>query len=125
MTVIRDADTRRTETPNAVMTTLASPTLGGARQSLWRVDIRPGAQGPLHVFDVEQVWTVVAGGATVELGDEAFTLAEGDTVVLPAAVTRRVTADHEAGFCAIVTAPGAARAALADGTDKGVPPWIA
>jgi quercetin dioxygenase-like cupin family protein len=125
MPVIRHADSRRTETPGGVMTTLASPTLGGAGQSVWRVDMHPGAEGPVHVFDVEQVWTVLDGGATVELAGEAVTLVPGDTVVMPATATRRVTADPEAGFGAIVTAAGGARAALPDGTDKGVPPWIA
>ena len=36
--VVRAADTRRTETPNATMTTLASPTLGASGGlSLWQV----------------------------------------------------------------------------------------
>ena len=52
MSVIRCGEARRTETPNAVMTTLASPTLGGARQALWRVDMTGGQAGPLHAFDV-------------------------------------------------------------------------
>ena len=42
MPVIRHADSRRTETPTAVMTTLASPSQGGAGQAVWRVDMRPG-----------------------------------------------------------------------------------
>jgi quercetin dioxygenase-like cupin family protein len=125
MPVVRHAETRRTETPNAVMTTLASPTLGGAGQALWRVEMRPGAAGPLHAFDVDQVWTVLAGGATVELDGERLAVAPGDTVVMPAAAPRRVVADPQAGFTAIVTAPGGARATTPDGTDHGVPPWIA
>jgi hypothetical protein len=36
-----------------------------------------------------------------------------------------VVADPEAGVVAIVTAPAGARATLPDGTDRGVPPWIA
>ena len=81
--VIRCGETRRTETPNAVMTTLASPTLGGARQALWRVDMTGGQAGPLHAFDVEQVWTVLGGGASVQLDDAAITIGAGDTIVLP------------------------------------------
>ncbi|MBC6460403.1 cupin domain-containing protein [Actinomadura sp. HBU206391] len=125
MSVVRTADSRRTETPNAVMTTFASPSLGGAGQSLWRVDMNPGAQGPLHLFDVEQIWSVVGGAATVEVDGETFGVGPGDTVVMPPAVPRRVTADPHAGFAAVVTAAGGARATLPDGTDKGVPPWIA
>lgn len=136
MPVIRHADTRRTETPNAVMTTLASPTQGGAGQAVWRVDMRPGQTGPRHGIDTEQVWTVLAGGATVELGGQALTVGPGDTLVLPADAPRRVHADPAAGFSAIVVAPAGTRAyrldetkaaagcAVPDGS-KLVPAWVA
>lgn len=125
MGVIRHADSRRTETPNAVMTTLASPTQGGAGRALWRVDMRPGQAGPPHVFDAEQVWTVLEGGATVELDGKPLAIVPGDTVVMPAGVPRRVLADPQTGLAAIVTAPAGARARTPDGTDHGVPPWVA
>ena len=107
MPVIRNAESRRTETPNAVMTTLASPTQGGAGQAVWRVDMRPGQSGPLHAIDTEQVWTV-----------------------------RRVSADPLAGFAAIAVAPAGTRAYTLDGTkvapgyavpdgDKLAPAWVA
>ncbi len=124
MSVIPAAAARRTETPNAVMTTLASPTQGGAAHALWRVAMRPGQAGPAHGFDVEQVWTVLAGGATLVLDGAEHALAPGDTAVIPAGLERRVAAG-DAGLEAIVTAAPGARATLADGTDRGVPPWIA
>jgi len=136
MPVIRRAETRRTETPNAVMTTLASPTQGGAGQAVWRVDMRPGQAGPLHAIDTEQVWTVLDGGATVELDGQALTLGPGDTIILPADAPRRVSADPEAGLAAIAVAPAGTRAYTLDGTrvapgcavpdgDKLVPAWVA
>ncbi|WP_327587360.1 cupin domain-containing protein [Nonomuraea sp. NBC_00507] len=124
MTVIRAADARRSETPNGIMTTFASPTQGGAECSLWRVDARPGAVGPVHDFDVEQVWTWIEGAATVELGGEKYAVAAGDTVVMPARTARQVLADPAAGYTAVVTASAGARAMSADGADLGVPPWI-
>ena len=124
MPYISHAETRRTETPNAVMTTLASPTQGGAGQSVWRVDMRAGAAGPPHAFDTEQVWTVLEGGATIELGGETVAVAPGDTGVLPADVPRRVFADAGQGFTAIVAAPAGGCAATPDGT-RVVPAWIA
>jgi quercetin dioxygenase-like cupin family protein len=124
MTVIRRADARRTQTPNAVMTTLASPTQGGAAQSLWRVDMTPGQSGPLHTFDAEQLWAVLAGGAVITLDGAAVSLEPGDTAVIPAEVPRQVTADGGDGLSAIVTAQAGARAAAA-GADPVVPPWIA
>jgi quercetin dioxygenase-like cupin family protein len=123
MPVIRHSESRRTETPNAVMTTLASPTLGGAEHSVWRVDMRPGATGPLHAFDAEQVWTVVEGGATVALDGEAVVVVPGDTVVIPAVVRRRICADPEAGFAAIVAASPGASASTPDGAGGTVPAW--
>ncbi len=123
MTVTRGADARRIQTPNAIMTTLASPTQGGAGRALWRVDMAAGQSGPLHTFDVEQLWTVVAGGAEVTIDGEPATLAAGDTAVIPAAVTRQIRAAGT-GLAAIVTAPAGARAA-AEGTDPVVPAWIA
>ncbi|MFD8530273.1 cupin domain-containing protein [Streptosporangium canum] len=135
MTVIRHAESRRTETPNAVMTTLASPTQGGSGQVVWRVDMRPGQAGPLHAIDTEQVWTVLEGGATVELGDEKLTVGPGDTLVLPADVPRRLTSDPAAGLAAIVVAPAGMRAYVIDDTrvpadcatpdgDKVLPAWV-
>ena len=123
MPYISQAETRRTETPNAVMTTLASPTLGGAGQAVWRVDMRAGAAGPPHAFDTEQIWTLLDGGATIELGGETIAMATGDTVVLPADVPRRVVADPAKGFAAIVTAPAGGCASTPDGA-RVVPAWI-
>src|SRR6516225_10375698 len=122
MPVIRRAETRRTETPNAVMTTLASPTQGGAGQAVWRVDMRPGQAGPLHAIDTEQVWTVLDGGATVELDGQALAVGPGDTLILPADAPRRVSADPVAGFAAIAVAPAGTRAYTLDGTRVG-PGW--
>jgi len=124
MPFVRAAETRRHETPNAVMSTLASPTLGDAHLALWRVEMIPGARGPEHTFDAEQVWTVVGGGAQVDLDGEVETVVPGDTLVLPAGILRRIAAGDE-GFEALVAAPTGGRALLADGTDRGTPPWIA
>jgi quercetin dioxygenase-like cupin family protein len=135
MPVIRHADSRRTETPNAVMTTLASPTQGGAGHAVWRVDMRAGQAGPLHAIDTEQVWTVLDGGASVELDGQVLTVGPGDTLVLPADAPRRVSADPTVGLAAIAVAPPGTRAYPLDGStvsptcavpdgDKLVPAWV-
>ena len=84
----------------------------------------PGASGPLHWFDVEQVWTVLDGSARIDLDGEPVVVGPGDTVVMPPQVPRRVHADAEAGFTAVVTAPGGALASTPD-ADPVLPPWIA
>ena len=95
MSVTRDADSRRTETPNAVMTTLASSTQGGSEIAVWRVEMAPEASGPPHIFDTEQVWTVLGGGARILLAGEEIAVATGDTVIMPADTLRQVFADTE------------------------------
>jgi len=136
MHVIRSGETRRTQTPNAVMTTLASPTQGHSEQAVWRVEMTPAQSGPLHGIDAVQVWTVLDGGASVEAGTGTATLGAGDTIVLPAGVARRITAHDEAGLVAIVAAPAAMRAYFLPGpaagphapvadADKILPAWVA
>jgi quercetin dioxygenase-like cupin family protein len=122
--VTRAPDRRETTTPNAVMTTLASPTQGASRAlSLWQVEMSAGASGPPHVFTSEQLWNLVDGQARVEIDGTVITLAPGDTAVLPAGATRRIHAltDVHAVVCgfgdASVSVPGEAQS-------RGVPPWI-
>ncbi|MDD7941268.1 cupin domain-containing protein [Actinomycetospora lutea] len=123
-TLIRRADARRTTTPNATMTTFASPTQGASRQALWRVEMAPGAQGPDHVMAGEQIWTVVGGAARVAVAGEEVELGPGDTLVLPPGVPRRIHADAERGLEAVVTGPGDDRAS-GPGREPVVPAWIA
>lgn len=124
MPVILRTETRRSETAGGVMTTLASPTQGDATRAIWRVEAHPGVPGPSHVFDVEQIWTFLTGGAAVVLDGENLDVVAGDTLVIPAETVRQVTPDADHGFTAIVTAAAGALAG-APGADSGVvPPWI-
>ncbi|HEY3691413.1 MAG TPA: cupin domain-containing protein [Pseudonocardiaceae bacterium] len=124
MPVIRKAESRRTVTPNAVMITHASPTQGGTALAVWSVEMAPGAAGPRHSFDVEQVWTLLAGAASIELDGEALAVGAGDAIVMPAGVLRQVQADPLAGFTAVVAASAGARASTSEG-EPVLPAWIA
>jgi quercetin dioxygenase-like cupin family protein len=122
--LVSAARARRTETPNAVMTTLASPSQGPtAGLSLWLAEMRSGQQGPLHVFDTEQVWHLLGGAAEITVGGAPVKLEPGDTVVLPAGAERQVRTDSGARFVvcghgeAVVRVPGEAES-------RGTPPWI-
>ena len=134
--VIRAADCRRTQVPSGLVTTLASPAQGGAGLAVWRMDITPGAAGPVHAYDTEQVWTVISGAATVQLDNGAVTVTPGDTLVIPADATRQMIADPRAGVSAISITPAGTRAytpggpvqvdphcALPEG-DKLIPAWV-
>ncbi|MGK2938856.1 MAG: cupin domain-containing protein [Solirubrobacteraceae bacterium] len=125
LTPVRAEDTRRTETPNAAMTTLASPTLGSTDGlSLWRVAMAAGQRGPRHIFDTEQIWTVLEGAITIETRQSTVALRGGDTVALPAGIERQLTAEQDT--IAIVAGDGAA-SVFVPGEDapRGTPPWIA
>jgi quercetin dioxygenase-like cupin family protein len=125
ITTVRAGESRSTETPNATMTTLASPTLGPtSRLSMWRVEMTAGAQGPRHVFDSEQLWTVLDGHVSVAVDDQTVELAAGDTIVLAAGTERQIWADTVVRLLvcghgdAVVRVPG-------EDTPRGTPPWIA
>jgi quercetin dioxygenase-like cupin family protein len=122
-TVIPSSQARDTETPNAAMTTLASPTLGGtADLALWRVRMRAGQAGPVHRIDREQVWLVEEGAATVQTREATHALAQGDAVVLPPNEERQIIAGPN-GLAAIVAGGTGARASVGD-EDRGTPPWM-
>jgi quercetin dioxygenase-like cupin family protein len=134
--VIRAAQSRQIQVPSGLVTTLASPAQGGAGLAVWRMDITPGAAGPVHAYDTEQVWTVISGQATVELDGGAVTVAPGDTLVIPAGATRQMIADPDAGVSAISITPAGTRAYSPAGSiqvdphcatpegDKLIPAWV-
>lgn len=121
---VRAQSMRRSETPNAVMTTLASPTQGSAGGlSMWKIAMEVGQQGPLHVIDGEQVWHVLSGDVDFAVGDETVHLHAGDAVVLPGAIERQVTAATAAEI--IACGPSAVLATVVgELQSRGTPPWI-
>ncbi len=124
---IAHSDTRITETPNASMTTLASPTQGGMQAlSLWRVTMRAGQRGPQHTFDVEQAWHVLDGTATITVDAETIALSVGDTLVIPAGSQRQISTESGAVFVTAGPANALATPISPDGPGEPVSPaWIA
>jgi quercetin dioxygenase-like cupin family protein len=122
--LIRRADARTTVTPNATMTTLASPTLGSTDgRSLWLAEMSAGATGPLHVFDSEQIWTVLDGPVSITVDGASHLLDAGDTLVIPGAAERQVQAVADCRM--LVAGEGAAIASVAgEDAPRGTPAWI-
>lgn len=121
---VRSFEARRVETPNAVMTTLASPTQGlSTALSMWQVEMGGGQRGPVHAFASEQLWHVLDGEAEVAIEGETLALGAGDSLVMPAGVDRQVFARTSARF--VVCGLGNAVVSVAGETaPRGVPPWI-
>jgi quercetin dioxygenase-like cupin family protein len=124
MRVIRIDQTRETSTPNATMRTLASPELAGTSLSMWRVAMDPGQRGPEHMFDTEQVWTVIDGQMDALSEGSIERLRPGDAVVFPAGGLRQVACAGEDVMHAIVVCAAGARASTPSDGDRGTPPWI-
>jgi quercetin dioxygenase-like cupin family protein len=88
---------------------------------MWQVEMRRGQRDSDHIVDSEQIWHVVRGELAIAVEEESVRLAPGDTLVVPEARSRRVTAltDATAVVCgfgdAIVAIPGEA---------GSTPPWI-
>jgi quercetin dioxygenase-like cupin family protein len=115
---------RKTETANARMTTLASPSQGPSGElSMWLVEMRTGQQGPLHVFDVEQIWHVLEGNIEIAVDAEVAVLTRGDTVVLKAGAERQVSALTDVRLVVCGRADGVALVP-GEAAPRGVPPWI-
>jgi quercetin dioxygenase-like cupin family protein len=107
------------------MTTLASPSLAGSESlSLWLVEMLAGSRGPLHVFDSEQLWTVLEGEIAATVDGTRHELHAGDTLILRAGATRQIASEGAARMLvcgrgdAVVSVPG-------EDADRGTPPWIA
>jgi quercetin dioxygenase-like cupin family protein len=107
------------------MTTLASPTLGAsAGLSMWEVTMTAGAVGPLHVFDSEQIWTVLDGEVSVAIADQREDARSGDTVVIPADLERQIFARTDVRL--LVCGHGSAIARVpGEPEPRGIPAWIA
>src|SRR5581483_11875337 len=114
--LVKRTDARTTTTPNATMTTLASPTLGATSgRSLWLVDMTAGATGPVHVFDTEQIWTVIDGNAAIEIKSVRHRLEAGDTLVIPGGTERQV---HATTACRMLVTGDATATASIPGESK-------
>lgn len=120
--LVRAADAAVHETPNAVMTTFAAPAIGSAELAAWRVEMAPGAAGPTHVADREQVWLVTGGRAAVELDGATHVAGPGDALVLPAGAPRRISAPD--GLEAIVATGAGATVTTETGGHQPLP-WAA
>jgi rifampicin phosphotransferase len=59
---------------------------------MWRVDMRQDQCDVDHTVDSEQIWHVISGELAIAVEQERVRLAAGDTLVVPEAIARQVTA---------------------------------
>lgn len=116
--LVTAADAPRHETPNAVMRTLAAPSLGASELAVWEVVMREGQEGPEHRVDCEQVWTLLDGELRVRAGDEELLVRAGDTLRVAPDTPRQIAAVTDAR--AIVASRAAPMVSAATG-DRRLP----
>jgi quercetin dioxygenase-like cupin family protein len=112
VTVIFVDDARRIETPNAQLASLATPSLGSTELSAWRVTMQPGAQGPVHAIDREQVWMPLSGSLEFIVDGESTVVGPGQAAILPVGEVRQVK---------VVDGPAEAMVCMAVGGAATVP----
>ena len=122
MPVERAADHPTFELGGNAITSLAAPARGSDETALFMIDVPPGGGLPPHHHDHFDVFTVVAGDATVHLGEETTTIAAGDSVVVPSEVVHWLDAG-EAGASVVVTMLAHTKLVREDGAVI-VPPWV-
>jgi len=110
------------ETPNAVMRTLAAPSVGATELAVWEVAMTDGQAGPAHSVDHEQVWVVLQGALSVHLGEETLQVGPGDAAILPVGDERRIVAEGDVR--ALVSSMAAPTVRTQDGGQRALP-WAA
>jgi quercetin dioxygenase-like cupin family protein len=95
MTIVTETAERTTKTAAGLMTALAAPSQGSQELCTWRTRMEPGAEGPLHAIDREQVWMPVSGSFTVTIDGDSKTVPAGSALILGAGVPRQIRANDE------------------------------
>ncbi|WP_137286567.1 cupin domain-containing protein [Halorussus salinisoli] len=83
---------------------LVSEDHGAPHFAIRRFELDPGASVPEHTNEVEHEQYVLSGEYTVGIGDEEYTVTEGDSLLIPAGVVhwyRNEGDDPGAFICAV------------------------
>jgi mannose-6-phosphate isomerase-like protein (cupin superfamily) len=122
MPVLRTADSGAHQMHGVTFTPLASPRRGSRENSVWRVAIPPGSPATPHELTREEILVVVAGRASVQLGDERLEAGAGDVIVVPPRTEFSLEVQGDAPFEALVCLPVGGQARLRGG-EPFTPPW--
>jgi quercetin dioxygenase-like cupin family protein len=123
MPVVTPQEAPTFDVGNAVITGLASPTRGGARETAtWRVRLAPDRPSPPHALDREEVFVVLAGAITARFADREETAPAGGALIVPAGQEFSLLARGAAAEAVCVLPVGATAAV---GGERLTPPWAA
>ena len=110
------------ELGGTTFTSLATPSRGSRRTSVWEVSIAPGETPTPHRMTDEEVFVVLEGAAAVTLGSEVTEAQVGDAVVVPSGVEFSLANAGAGPLRLLCCLPVGGQAQLADG-EPFTPPW--
>jgi len=103
-------------------TSLATPTRGCRRTSVWLVEIPPGTEATSHELTAEEVFVVLEGRATVQIGGRRGEAEAGDAIVVPPGESFELANAGSADLRLICCLPVGGQAVLPGG-EPFTPPW--
>jgi quercetin dioxygenase-like cupin family protein len=110
------------EVGGTLFTSLATPTRGSRRTSVWQVELPPGTTPTSHQLTDEEIFVVLEGVARVELDRVGSDAGPGDAVVVPAGVTFGLGNDGDVPARLLCCFPVGGQALLPGG-EPFTPPW--
>lgn len=111
----------RFENEHATFVGLAAPSRGSKENSAWRLTLKPGTDAPPHALDREEIFIALSGNMTVVMGEETFTVAAGDALIVPAHQPFAMSTGEEP-FEAVVILPVGGQG-LIPGQPPVIAPW--
>jgi quercetin dioxygenase-like cupin family protein len=103
-------------------TSLATPSLGSARTSIWQVEIPAGETPTPHELTDEEIFVVLDGAAEVTIDGEVSAAGAGDAVVVPAGVQFVLASVGDRALRLLCCQPVGGQAVLPGG-EPFTPPW--
>ena len=115
-------DPRTSSTPNAELSSFATPSLGSTELSSWKISMKPGAEGPVHAIDREQIWLPLTGSLAFTVDNATTVVTAGQAAILPAYEVRQVRV-VDGPVEAMVCMPVGGYATVPGSTDRHPLPW--
>lgn len=110
------------EVGGTLFTSLATPTRGSRRTSVWQVELPPGTSPTPHQLTDEEIFVVLDGVVGVELDGVRSDAARGDAVVVPAGVMFGLGNHGDVPARLLCCCPVGGQAQLPGG-EPFTPPW--
>ena len=122
MPVIPNPAAATHELPGTRFTSLATPSRGSVETAVWQVEIEPGTLPSPHALTREEVFVVLDGTASVEIGGVAATANAGDAIAVPPDTTFVLANASEETLRLLCCLPVGGQARMGD-QDPFTPPW--